>query len=321
LAIFTARKIMIDFILPKTGEHLVLKEGKLITESGIEVPVIKGIPRFVPQENYASAFGLQWNTFKLTQLDSNNQLNISLTRLERCLGFKLHELKGKTILEVGCGAGRFTELLVKSGAKVHSVDLSVAVEANKENIGNAENYSIAQANVYELPFPDEAFDIVICLGVIQHTPSSEQTIKSLWQKVKPNGFLVIDHYRWRLSYYSTLKPLYRKYLKRLEPSSSKSKVDGLVNFFFPLHWKYKNNKVVWWLIHRISPLIEYIHEFPEMKYEDQLELSRLDSYDSLTDYYKHLKTPGQIRRILNKIGAKNIWVETGGNGVEARGVK
>ncbi len=312
---------MIDFIFPKTGESLAENNGKLITPSGKEVPVVRDIPRFVPQDNYASAFGLQWKAFRLTQLDSANQSNVSLERLERCLGATISSLKSKSVLEVGCGAGRFTELLVKSGAQVHSVDLSVAVEANKENIGNVSNYRIAQASVYELPFPDNAFDVVFCLGVIQHTPSSEKTIESLWKKVKPGGLLIIDHYRWRLSYYSTLKPLYRHYLKRLAPEISKRKVDKLVDFFFPLHWKYKNNKIVWWLIHRVSPLIEYIHEFPEWSFEEQFELSRLDSYDSLTDYYKHLRTPSQIRSQLIKLGGKNIWIEKGGNGVEARAIK
>jgi 2-polyprenyl-3-methyl-5-hydroxy-6-metoxy-1,4-benzoquinol methylase len=312
---------MIKFTSPESGELLELKQDKLTGRSGHEYPVINGIPRFVSKENYASAFGLQWNTFRKTQLDSINRMDISRSRLERCLGQAIEELKGKSLLEVGCGAGRFTEILVPSGAEVHSVDLSNAVEANKENIGNASNFAIAQASVYALPFPDQAFDIVICLGVIQHTPSPEKTIESLWKKVKPGGFLVIDHYRWRLSYYSNLKPLYRQYLKRLKPEKSLKLVTKLTDFFFPLHWKWRNKKMLWWLLHRISPLIEYIHEYPEMSYQEHYELSKLDSYDSLTDYYKHLRTPGQIEKQMKQLGARNIWINVGGNGVEARGVK
>ncbi|MFM8433391.1 MAG: class I SAM-dependent methyltransferase, partial [Bacteroidota bacterium] len=243
---------------------------------------------------------------------------ITRERLVRCLGIPLHELRGKTVLEVGCGAGRFTELLVESGAMVHSIDLSVAVEANKANIGDAPNYTVAQASVYELPFRNGAFDVVICLGVIQHTPSSEKTIQSLWDKVKPGGSLVIDHYRWRLSYYSTLKPVYRHLLRKMKPEISKKAVDKLVDFFFPMHWAFRNFKPLWWLLHRFSPLIEYIHLFPEKDYDFHLEWSRLDSYDSLTDYYKHLRTEGQIRRLLESFGAESIWVDRGGNGVEAR---
>ncbi len=166
---------MIDFVSPFTKQPLSQENGLLVSPAGEKFPVVKGIPRFVPQDNYASAFGLQWNTFAKTQLDSHNQLGITQERLERCLGFPLDQLKNKTVLEVGCGAGRFTELLVKSSALVHSIDLSHAVDANRQNIGDKPNYKIAQAGAYEIPYPDDVFDVVICLGVVQHTPSSEKT--------------------------------------------------------------------------------------------------------------------------------------------------
>jgi 2-polyprenyl-3-methyl-5-hydroxy-6-metoxy-1,4-benzoquinol methylase len=103
-------RLMIDFISPVTKEKLSQQNGHLISAAGESFPVIKGIPRFVPLDNYASAFGLQWNTFSKTQLDSHSQIGITLERLERCLGYPVAQLNGKTVLEVGCGAGRFTEL-------------------------------------------------------------------------------------------------------------------------------------------------------------------------------------------------------------------
>lgn len=312
---------MIPYCSPTDGKPLSTDGDALVSPSGQRFPIVRGIPRFVPENNYAAAFGLQWKTFTKTQLDSHSTLDITRERLIRCLGAPLESLKGKTVLEVGCGAGRFTELLVESGALVHSVDLSNAVEANLENIGNRPNYQIAQASVYELPFPDNSFDVVVCLGVIQHTPNSNDTIKALWKKVKPGGLLVIDHYRWRLAYYSTLKPVYRHLLRTNPPEVSKRRVYALVDFFFPWHWRFRNIKPLWWLLHRISPLIEYIHLFPEQGYDFHLEWSRLDSYDSLTDYYKHLKTPGQIRSLLQELGGRDMWVAIGGNGVEARATK
>jgi SAM-dependent methyltransferase len=308
---------MIPYCSPETGKSLSLQGDSLVAD-GESFPLVHGIPRFVPQDNYASAFGLQWKTFTKTQLDSHSQLDITRERLERCLGVPLSAIKDKCVLEVGCGAGRFTELLVDAGALVHSVDLSVAVEANKANIGDRPNHTVAQASVYSLPFPDKSFDIVVCLGVIQHTPSSEKTMEALWSKVKPGGWLVIDHYRWRLSYFSTLKPVYRHLLRKLPPEKSKKAVDSLVDFFFPLHWRLRNIKPLWWLLHRVSPLIEYIHLFPEKDRAFHLEWSRLDSYDSLTDYYKHLRTEKQIRKFLDSLKAEMIWVARGGNGVEAR---
>jgi 2-polyprenyl-3-methyl-5-hydroxy-6-metoxy-1,4-benzoquinol methylase len=309
---------MLDFISPFTKEKLAQQDNALISKSGETFPIVKGIPRFVSLENYASAFGLQWNTFVKTQLDSHSGLNITIERLERCLGFPVSNLKGKNVLEVGCGAGRFTELLVNSGALVHSIDLSNAVEANKNNIGDKQNYRIAQAGAYEIPFPDDSFDVVICLGVIQHTPSSEKTIESLWQKVKPGGLLVIDHYRWRLAYYSNMRWIYRKLFRRMKPDQSQRIINKLVDMFFPLHWAFRNNKVLYWTLIRFTPLFEYVREYPQISKSAHKEWSRMDSYDGLTDYYKHLRTPNQIRSILENLGGKDIWINQGGNGVEAR---
>lgn len=312
---------MIDFVSPQSGKKLTAQNGALTSETGEQFPVVNGIPRFVPQDNYASAFGLQWKNFAKTQLDSFNGTKISQERLERCLGFPIEQLKGKNLLEVGSGAGRFTELFVKGGAHVHTVDLSVAVEVNKENVGHADNYAIAQASVYELPFAKESFDVVICLGVIQHTPSSGKTIQALWQMVKPGGLLVIDHYIWRINYYFNPAAYYRLVLKELKPQTSKKIVDALVNFFFPLHWAFRNIAPLEWLLKRVSPLITFMKPHPELSRQEHFEWARLDTYDSLTDYYKHLRTPEQIKTELEKLGAKNIWINKGGNGVEARAIK
>lgn len=309
---------MLNYTSPLSGEPLKTKGNTLISDKGEVFPIVNDIPRFVPADNYAAAFGLQWQSYAQTQLDSYSKTDITQSRLERCLGFPIEKLAGKTVLEVGAGAGRFTELLVKGGGLIHSVDLSNAVEVNKKNIGQQTNYQIAQASVYELPYQDEVFDIVVCLGVIQHTPDPEKTIRCLWQKVKPGGLLVIDHYKWRIGYYSTLTPVYRAILKEMKPARSKKIVDGLVNFFFPLHWSLRKLAPINWLLHRVSPLIVYTNLFPEQDREFHYQWSKLDTYDQLTDYYKHLRTPKQIRSTLEKLNGKDIWINEGGNGVEAR---
>src|SRR5678815_5358153 len=107
--------------------------SELTCAMGCIVPIINNIPRFVCSENYASAFGRQWNKFRKTQLDSHTGTTISKDRLQRCLGGSLDVIKGKSVLEVGCGAGRFTEIMLKTGARVFACDLSSAVEANYEN--------------------------------------------------------------------------------------------------------------------------------------------------------------------------------------------
>lgn len=309
---------MVGFVSPQSGKQLHQTEYFLLSDEGERVPIVARIPRFVSSENYAASFGLEWKEHPRTQLDSQTGTSITKRRLEHCLGIPLFELQGKTVLEAGCGAGRFTELMVQAGALVHAIDLSVAVEANKDNIGDPSNYTVAQASLLTPPFPREAFDLVLCLGVLQHLPSPEEGIRSLWTMVKPGGRLVIDHYTWSLSLVTKLAPFYRAFLKRMPAAKAKKITDRLVNLFFPLHWSVRRAYFAQILLSRFSPCLVYFRAYPELSKDQHYELCRLDTFDHLTDFYKHLRTAGQIRRFLTSLQGHDIHVAYGGNGVEAR---
>src|SRR5690606_37003165 len=118
---------------PIEGQPLARDGEDLVSVRGRRYPIVTGVPRFVPEENYAEAFGEQWVRFPRTQLDSATGLTLSRDRLERCLGHPLSELSGQLVLEAGSGAGRFTELLLQSGATLDSFDYSGAVAANACN--------------------------------------------------------------------------------------------------------------------------------------------------------------------------------------------
>ena len=312
---------MVGFISPKTG--LPLKANNTFLESSEKerFPIKNGIPRFVDSNNYTAAFGLQWNSHRKTQLDSVTGFSISKERLERCLGFPVNQLKNKKVLEAGCGAGRFTEHLVESGAFIHAFDFSSAVEANRQTVGNSSNYSIAQASIMEIPYPDQSFDVVICLGVLQHTPDPEYSMECLYDKVKPGGLLVIDHYAFSLSMITKLAWAYRFFLKKISPKRSKAIVDSLCAFFFPIHWVVRKQFWLQAVLSRISPCLFYYQKFPFLSKEEHYALTKLDTYDHLTDYYKYLRTANQIKKHLQKLGGVEICVNKGGNGIEARATK
>jgi 2-polyprenyl-3-methyl-5-hydroxy-6-metoxy-1,4-benzoquinol methylase len=147
--------------------------------------VVDNIPRFVDPENYAASFGLQWNEYRTTQLDTYTGTSISADRLTRLVGGSLNIFNGKKVLEAGCGAGRFTEVMLAANAQVFAVDVSSAVEANYMNCRNYPNYFVCQADIRALPLQPEQFDVVVCIGVIQHTPDPEVTMATLCSHVRP----------------------------------------------------------------------------------------------------------------------------------------
>jgi SAM-dependent methyltransferase len=294
-------------------------DSSLICAEGHSFPVTNGIPRFVSGTTYADAFGVQWNTYRTTQLDSYTGTTISRDRAARCMGPVWSSLAGKTVLECGCGAGRFTEVLLSRGAYVTSIDISTAVEANAKNCPLSAVHRIAQADIVNLPFAPRQYDVVFCLGVIQHTPWPKKAIRKLWEQVRPGGALVIDHYTYRWGWYLRTAPFFRAWLRRLPADEGLVWTERIVNTLLPLHRACRGSRLVTILLGRFSPVWSYYHIFPELRDELQRQLALLDTHDGLTDWYKHFYTRGQLRRVLEELGAKEIWCESGGNGVEARG--
>jgi SAM-dependent methyltransferase len=221
-------------------------------------------------------------------------------------------------LEAGCGAGRFTEVLLKKGAILVSSDLSSAVEVNAENFPVSHKHLVIQADINDMPFSDESFDVVICLGVIQHTANTEQTVEDLYKLVKPGGWLVIDHYTFDKSYYFRLAPFYRRYLRKKPASYTIPYTRKLVKKYLPWHKKFAHNKVMGVLLNRISPVISYYNFLPQLNDQQQEEWALLDTHDSLTDWNKRFRNKKQIESTLSGLGAMEIWCAYGGNGVEAR---
>jgi 2-polyprenyl-3-methyl-5-hydroxy-6-metoxy-1,4-benzoquinol methylase len=307
---------------PEHQTELVSENNVWSCPQGHQFEEVHSIPRFVPATSYADHFGAQWNHYRLTQLDSHTKLPITKNRLEHCMGKDLwNSLSGKTVLECGCGAGRFTEVLLASGAKVTSIDLSSAVEANAKNFPVDASHRIAQADILRLPFQPQSFDVVICLGVVQHTPDPEQTITRLYEQVKPGGHLIIDNYQFDWSWYTRTAALLRIVLKRMKPQTSLAITRRLVDFFLPWHRWAKDKGLMWSLVCRLSPLLTYYRAIPQLNEQAQREWSMLDTHDSLTDWYKNCRSPQQIEQYMRNLQMQDIHIFSDGYIVEGRGVR
>ena len=80
-------------------------------------PKVNGIARFVDAQHYAASFGFQWHRYKKTQLD-HDEVRESDRHFRIKTSLRPEELRGKLVLDVGCGMGRFAEVATRWGARV-----------------------------------------------------------------------------------------------------------------------------------------------------------------------------------------------------------
>jgi len=96
-------------------------------------------------------------------------------------------LKDQWVLDVGCGAGRFAEIVLKAGAKLVALDYSSAVDACYANLKHHANLHVVQGDIYALPFERGRFQFVYSLGVLQHTPDVAKAFSALPPMVRGGG--------------------------------------------------------------------------------------------------------------------------------------
>jgi 2-polyprenyl-3-methyl-5-hydroxy-6-metoxy-1,4-benzoquinol methylase/uncharacterized protein YbaR (Trm112 family) len=284
-------------------------------------PVVDGIARFVPAENYARSFGFQWNLFQDTQLDSRNGLGRSAQRLWDVSQWPRH-LAGELVLEAGSGAGRFTEVLAPTDARLFTFDYSNAVEANHRVNGRFDNVAFAQADIFRMPFREGTFDRVICLGVLQHTPSARGALRALVRMLRPGGHLVIDHYRFNALTLFRAKYALRLFTAGREPA----RLLPIVKAWFSLWYSALGA-----LSHAVGPLTthlaelvgvcDYRYEIANASRELVRDLSLLDTFDMLSPKFDRPRTIGTIRAWLEAEDLVDIEVGPGPNGVVARARK
>ena len=209
---------------PVDGSRLTLEEAagdrvsgapSLASPSGHRYPIVRSVPRFVQSEQYAQTFGYQWNRFSRTQLDSASGTARSRDAFLEKTGLSLGELCDKTVLDVGCGMGRYAEVVAEAGARVVGIDLSSAVDAAAANLSRFENAAVLQADVFALPFASESFDFVYSIGVLHHTPDTRSAFLALPRLVKRGGQLSVWVYHRGLRRYLLMSRLYRLVTTRL----------------------------------------------------------------------------------------------------------
>lgn len=300
----------------RTGE---VREGQLACIGcGATYPVVRSMPRFVSSEEYAASFGYQWNQYERIQIDKHMHNNLSRERFDATTGWPAN-LQGQRILEAGCGAGRFTQLVVERGAELFAFDLSTAIEANYRNNGGAENLHIFQADIYRIPLRRESFDKIFCLGVLQHCPDVRGAFLSLVPLLRPGGEIVIDVYR-KHQLLPPLKYWFRPFVRRMKTETLHALLRMTIPPLFDLKKFVYRIRAVGRPLGNLIPIGPISHK-PKFDYTDEelKEIKVLSALDMLSPVHDHPQKVEDVKAWFAAVGLAEVEIKYGFNGINAKG--
>jgi SAM-dependent methyltransferase len=194
-------------------------------------------------------------------------------------------LRGRRVLEVGCGLGAISAELSRQGARVTSVDLTstgVAAVTARYRLESLDGRAV-QGDGERLPFASESFDFVWSWGVLHHTPRTPQALEEVGRVLKPGGELSLMLYN-RVSFYNYFNVILRYGVLRLK----------LLRMSVPQLWNtYTDGKLIGGCPHvaYYSPT-EMRRMLPEF---DVLEMKAFDQKQLLLGLF-----PQPIRDVLER---------------------
>lgn len=183
--------------------------------TGKSWPVVRGIPRFVASEHLAS-FGRQWNRFDVAHDEEDRATFQAKT------GMELESLREKSVLDAGCGGGRYCRIAARAGAEVTGVDHSDAVDKAQALCQGLENVRLAQADLKQLPFEPGGFDFVFSIGVMHHDADTRAVFDAVATMVRPGGHYAVWFYRKNQWWQEAINSSLRRVTTRMAPERLES---------------------------------------------------------------------------------------------------
>jgi 2-polyprenyl-6-hydroxyphenyl methylase/3-demethylubiquinone-9 3-methyltransferase len=105
------------------------------------------------------------------------------------------DLKGLTVLDVGCGGGLLTEAMAGAGANVTGIDMGVmplqVAKLHLHELNLTVHYQQSTAESFADHHPG-SFDVVTCLEMLEHVPDPASVIEACHRLLKPGGHLFVS---------------------------------------------------------------------------------------------------------------------------------
>ncbi|MFH1560399.1 MAG: methyltransferase domain-containing protein [Chloroflexota bacterium] len=121
-------------------------------------------------------------------------------------------LEGRSLLDVGCGNGAQTLAFLEHVGWCEAIDVDpglLALFQDKVLEGGLSHCSLHQMDAQALDFPDQVFDVITAIEVLEHVPDHHRTLDEMFRVLKPGGWLALSvpNRWWPLETHGAALPL------------------------------------------------------------------------------------------------------------------
>lgn len=163
----------------------------------------------------------------------------------------------KNGLDAGCGSGRYTYALKKSGVgKMTGIDISQnSIAFAREMVSGEPGIKFDQGSTLDLPYKEDAFDFVFSNGVLHHTTDTEKGLEEIRRVLSPRGGLWLYLYGGKDSFFWDVVDCCRRLLNDVSQTKTIMFMKGLDYsagrifhrndfFYVPIHNRYYESEVL-----------------------------------------------------------------------------
>jgi SAM-dependent methyltransferase len=276
-------------------------------------PVIRAIPRFLGELEPGPAQIQRVFDFEHRRYQDSAHTRFSPTLVDEFLAdneLPRESFTGVRALDAGCGSGRWTYALAELGAEVLGCDLTEGgLESAQAELGDRDNVTLAQTDIFNLPFRPESFDFVMSWGVLHHTPDTRAAFEQLVPLVRRGGTLYVMVYER----HSLLRRLGTGLLRALlRQMSDERRYQACRHLIIRNPLAYR----------ALAPFVMVAPFGPETSDVDEQTL-QFGLFDAYSPRYNHLHTRGEVAGWFADHGFDEVTVlDTPlGTTVKVRGTK
>jgi ubiquinone/menaquinone biosynthesis C-methylase UbiE len=249
-----------------------------------------------------SGFGDEWKRFDQSILPFNEQWSLFLDYFDI---FPWNKVNSKSVgFDMGCGTGRWAELVAERVQTLHCIDPSYALSIARVKLARFDNIVYHNANSENVNIKEGSMDFGYSLGVLHHIPDTKGALKDCVKLLKPGGIFLVylyysfDNKPYLFKFVWRCTNLLRRLISR-QPNVIKNMLCDLLAFF------------VYWPMGRLCLILEKlgfnIHNIPLSPYRNRSFYSmRTDSLDRFGTRLEHRFTKVQIKEMMEECGLEDI---------------